>query len=96
MQYESIFFSVPKGALIDELDDEITQSTEWNYHAIAIQDQTGYYLWGKGVSLKISPSDLIEVIKYPYLTTDSMAFKFHQQINIIRNLSNIGSMHIAK
>lgn len=89
MKTEEIFISIPKSDLLDENDEEAL-SEHWNYWALAIYDETQYYFWAKGVSLKISSSDLIEVIKYPFLTTDSMAFKLHQQIEVIKNLSNVG------
>lgn len=90
MNYESIYLSVPKGGLLDELD-EIANSDEWNYWAIVIQDKTGYYLWAKGVSIKISPTQLVEIIKHPYITTDSTAYKLHQQIEIIGHLSDFNA-----
>ena len=95
IKHESIYLSVPVGGLLDD-QDEVAKSEEWNYWAIAIQDKTGYYLWAKGVSIKISPGDLVEIIKHPFLTTDSKAYQLHQQIEIIRHLSDIGKMDIKK
>ncbi len=89
MKIEEIYISIPKFDLIDENDAEAL-SEHWNYWALAIYDGTDYYFWAKGVSLKITSSDLIEVIKYPFLTTESMAFKLHRQIEVIKNLSNFG------
>lgn len=89
MKIKEIFISIPKLDLLDENDAEAL-SNYWNYWALAIYDEAEYYFWAKGVSLKISSSDLIEIIRYPFLTTESMAFKLHQQIEIIKNLSNIG------
>ena len=85
---ESIFISIPKGGLL-EGQDQVANSDDWNYWAIAIQDKTGYYYWAKGVSLKITPSDLVEVMKHPFLSTDTRAFKLHQQIEIIKHLSDV-------
>ncbi len=44
IKHESIYLSVPKGGLLDELDG-VAMSDDWNYWAIAISDKTGYYLW---------------------------------------------------
>ncbi len=95
LKHESIFLSVAKGGLLDDLD-EVAKSDEWNYWAIAIQDKTGYYLWAKGVSLKISPNDLVEIIKSPFIASDSVAYKIHQQIEAIAYLSDIGKANIKK
>ena len=38
IKHESFFLSVPKGGLLDELDG-VAMSEDWNYWAIAIQDQ---------------------------------------------------------
>jgi hypothetical protein len=85
---ESIFISLPKGGLLDE-QDQMTVSEDWNYWAIAIQDKTGYYLWAKGVSLKVTPSELVEIIKSPILATDSVTYRIHERIEAMRSLESI-------
>lgn len=88
IKHESIYFSVPKGGLLDDRD-EVALSDEWNYWAVAIQDKTGYYIWAKGVSIKVSPSDLEEIIKSPVLATDSAALRIHERIQTMRTLERI-------
>lgn len=88
MKHESIYLSVPKGGLLDD-QDEVAESPEWNYWALAIQDKTGYYLWAKGVSIKVTPSELIEIMKSPVLATDSAAYRIHERIEIMRSLERI-------
>jgi hypothetical protein len=85
---ESIFISLPKGGLLDE-QDQMTDSEDWNYWAIAIQDKTGYYLWAKGVSIKVTPNELVEIIKSPILATDSVAYRIHERIETMRSLESI-------
>jgi hypothetical protein len=88
IKHESIYLSVPKGGLLDELDG-VAMSDDWNYWAIAIQDKTGYYLWAKGVSIKVTPSELVEIIKSPILATDSAALRIHERIDTMRTLERI-------
>jgi hypothetical protein len=85
---ESIFISVPKGVLL-EGQDQVANSDDWNYWAIAIQDKTGYYLWAKGVSIKVTPNELVEIIKSPTLATDSVAHRIHERIEAMRSLESI-------
>ncbi len=85
---EAIFISVPKGGLL-EGQDQIANYDDWNYWAIAIQDKTGYYLWAKGVSIKVTPSELVEIIKSPILATDSVAYRIHERIDTMRTLESI-------
>jgi hypothetical protein len=88
IKHESIYLSVPKGGLLGEFD-EIAKSDDWNYWAIAIQDKTGYYLWAKGVSIKVTPSELVEIIKSPILAVDSAASRIHERIETMRTLERI-------
>ncbi len=85
---ESIFISLPRGGLLDD-QDQIANSDDWNYWAIAIQDKTGYYLWAKGVSIKVTPSELVEIIKSPTLATDSVAHRIHERIDTMLSLESI-------
>ena len=85
---ESIFISIPKGGLL-EGQDQVANSDDWNYWAIAIQDKTGYYLWAKGVSIKVTPNELVGIIKSPTLATDSVAYRIHERIDIMRSLESI-------
>lgn len=95
MKHEAIYISVPRGGLLTGQDD-IAISDEWNYWAMVIQDNNSYYFWAKGVSLEIAALDAVEVIQHPYLTTDSMAFKLHQQIDVLKNLSSLRKAKIKK
>ena len=88
MKHEEIYISVPNGGLLTGQDDKAI-SEEWNYWAMVIQDQGRYYYWARGVSLEIKPMDVVKVIQHPFLTTDSMAFKLHQQIDVLLNLSGV-------
>jgi hypothetical protein len=85
---ESIFISIPKGGLL-EGQDQVANSDDWNYWAIAIQDKTGYYLWAKGVSIKVTPNELVEIIKSPILATDSVTYRIHERIEAMRSLESI-------
>jgi hypothetical protein len=85
---ESIFISVPKGGLLDD-QDQVANSEDWNYWAIAIQDKTGYFLWAKGVSIKVTPNELVEIIKSPTLATDSVAHRIHERIDTMLSLESI-------
>ncbi len=85
---ESILISLPKGGLLDE-QDKLAVSDVWDYWAIAIQDKTGYYLWAKGVSIKVTPSELVEIIKSPILATDSVTYRIHERIEAMRSLESI-------
>lgn len=76
--------------------DQMAASDEWNYWAMVIQDKGNYYYWAKGISLEIKPMDVVKVIQHPFLTTDSMAFKLHQQIDVLRNLSSVRKAKIMK
>ena len=67
----------------------MAKSDDWNYWAIAIQDNTGYYLWAKGVSIKVTPSELVEIIKSPILATDSVAHRIHERIDTMLSLESI-------
>jgi len=95
MKHEEIYISVPRGGLLIGQDD-MAISEEWNYWAMVIQDKGSYYYWAKGISLEIDPMDVVKVIQHPFLTTDSMAFKLHQQIDILKNLSGTRKAKIQK
>lgn len=85
---ESIFISVPRGDLLDD-QDQVANSDDWNYWAIAIQDKTGYYLWAKGMSIEVTPNELVEIIKSPTLATDSVAHRIHERIDTMLSLESI-------
>jgi hypothetical protein len=85
---EAIFISLPRGGLLDG-QDQVANSDDWNYWAIAIQDKTGYYLWAKGVSIKVTPNELVEIIKSPTLATDSVAHRIHERIDTMLCLESI-------
>ena len=95
MKHEEIYISVPRGGLLTGQDD-IAVSEEWNYWAMVIQEKGQYYYWAKVISLEINPMDVVKVIQHPFLTTDSMAFKLHQQIDILRTLSSVRKAKIEK
>ena len=88
MQYERVFFSLPEGGLLGA-SDSMTKNPVWNYWVLAIQDASGYYVWVKGVSTRVTPQEMVELVKSPQLTTGSAAMKVHERIEVMRHLGNL-------
>lgn len=60
------------------------QKTEYNYTAIAIEENGKFYYWAKGVGIEISSHDYVHVLANPKLYYFSTALRLHCRINQVR------------
>ena len=61
-------------------------TAEYNYQAIAIEDDGKHYYWAKGISLEITPEEHELVLTNPKLFANSTTHKLHEQLLTIKNL----------
>lgn len=59
---------------------------EYNYQAIAIEDNERHYYWAKGISLEITPEEHELVLTNPKLFLNSTTHRLHEQLVTIKNL----------
>ncbi len=59
---------------------------EFNYQAIAIEDNGKHYYWAKGISLEITPEEYQFVLTNPKLFLNSTTYRLHEQLATIKNL----------
>ena len=59
---------------------------EYNYQAIAIEDNGKHYYWAKGISLEITPEEHELVLTNPKLFVNSTTHRLHEQLVTIKNL----------
>lgn len=59
---------------------------EYNYQAIAIEDNGRHYYWANGISLEITPEEHELVLTNPKLFLNSTTHKLHEQLVTIKNL----------
>jgi hypothetical protein len=64
-----------------------TNTDEYNYQAIVIEESGCHYYWAKGISLKIS-KEVYELVRInSKLFNESTTYRLHEQLEIIKRLS---------
>jgi hypothetical protein len=63
-----------------------TDSPEFNYKAILINESDRHFYWANGVSLEINREEYEFVTANPKLFLGSITYKLHQRIEIMKNL----------
>lgn len=61
-------------------------TAEYNYQAIAIEEDGKYYYWAKGISLEITPEEYEFVLTNPKLFLNSTTHRLHALINTIKKI----------
>lgn len=66
-----------------------TDSPEFNYKAILMNELNRHYYWANGISLEIDREEYELIKANPRLFLGSITYKLHQRIEIMKNLGNI-------
>ena len=61
-------------------------TAEYNYQAVAIENDGKHYYWAKGISLEITPEEHELVLTNPKLFVSSTTHRLHEQLVAIENL----------